>query len=374
MKKTLLSLSLLAITSSHFAQQNFNEVAPPSASGIPTVVSERSLWNIQLDTPPTAIAAGLAGACWTGTELWVSRWGVDSLWTLNASGAIIGSPFVIAGITGTRGISTDGTNIYIGANTNIIYKVNPVTKTVISSITTSVTNCRYVAYDPTLNAGAGGIWTGTFATDITAVSLSGATLSAITAATHGLTGIYGMAYDPYSTGGPYLWAYDQGAAGTSAILTQLTMAGVPTGLVHDTQLDLAGGSNTGIAGGAFITNSMVSGQKTLGGIDQGVSIFAYELSDPSGIQKYNNEDFKLAAYPNPSSSSSTISFELKVSDKAGLEVYNLLGKKVYAIAAEQMAAGKHTLTIDEKELVNGCYFVKLNVGNQASSIKINILK
>ena len=244
--------------------------------------SQAQMWNVQLDVDPTAVfnpAVGLAGAIWTGTEFWCAKWNGADIYTANASGVSTGS-FTISGISGTRSFTTDGTYIYIGTAGTSIYKVDPNSKTLLSTISTSVTSCRYVTYDPTLNNGAGGFWTGAYGSEITAVSLTGTTLSTIAAATHGLTGIYGMAYDSYSSGGPYLWAFDQG--GNGADIVQLTMSGSPTGTSHDATLDLAGGG-AGLAGGLFICNNYVTGTNSIIGISQSVSLFSYELADPNPL-------------------------------------------------------------------------------------------
>src|SRR3989344_2998973 len=132
MKKLQIVMSLLVVSISCFAQQNNSEAAPfPSST---SASEQRALWTIQLDQDPKPIALGLAGACWTGTEFWVSKWSNDSLFTANASGIGTGS-FTIPGITGTRSITTNGTSIYIGANTTSIFQVDPITKTIISTIT-----------------------------------------------------------------------------------------------------------------------------------------------------------------------------------------------------------------------------------------------
>ena len=372
MKKLQIVLSLLVVSTTCFAQQINSEAAPfPSST---TISEQRALWTIQLDVSPAPIALGLAGALWTGTEFWLSKWSNDSLFTANASGVGTGS-FVIPGITGTRSMTTNGTSIYIGANTSNIFQVDPITKTLTSTITTSVTNCRYVAYDPTLNAGAGGFWTGSYGSDITAVSMTGATLSTISAATHGLTGIYGLAYDPYSAGGPYLWANDQDATG-STLQQILISTGAMTGLSHDTNLDLQGGAGVGagLAGGLFITNSFVTGMKTIGGLNQGISLFAYELSDPLGVNSIDKNEFELSVFPNPSSDNAAVNFKLTAEAKVSVEIYNIVGSLVSTIESGNKTGGTHTIKIDNSNLSNGSYFVKLTVGNTVAASKFNVIK
>jgi hypothetical protein len=240
--------------------------------------AQAQLWNIQLDKDPTILGSGLAGVIWTGTEFWCAAWASGDIYVADANGnALSPASFTIPGVSGTRSMTTDGIHIYIGTAATSIYKVDPITKTLTSTINTSVTACRYLTYDPTLDNGNGGFWTGAYASDIVAVSMTGATLSSISAATHGLTSIYGLAFDGYSTGGPYLWAFDQGGNGSDII--QLSMIGTPTGVSHDATTDLGAGVS-GLAGGLFICNNFITGTNSIIGLSQGISLFSYELGDP----------------------------------------------------------------------------------------------
>ncbi len=241
--------------------------------------TQAQLWNVQLDVDPIVSfspASGLAGVMWTGSEFWVSKWADNNIYTADALGNMTGN-FTISGITGTRSMTTDGNYIYIGTAAAAIYQVDPITKTLVSTINTSVPACRYLTFDPALDNGNGGFWTGAYGSDILSVSMTGATLSTISSVTHGLGAIYGMAYDGYSTGGPYLWAFDQG--GNSADIIQLSMTGIPTGISHDATTDLGTGSS-GLAGGLFVCNNFVTGTNSMIGISQGISLFSYELGDP----------------------------------------------------------------------------------------------
>ena len=240
--------------------------------------AQAQLWNIQLDKDPTILGSGLAGVIWTGTEFWCAAWATADIYVADANGnALSPASFTIPGVSGTRSMTTDGIHIYIGTAASSIFKVDPITKTLISTISTSVPACRYLTYDPTLDNGNGGFWTGAYASDIVAVSMTGATLSSISAAIHGLSGIYGMAFDGYSTGGPYLWAFDQGGNGSDII--QLSITGTPTGVSHDATTDLGTGGS-GLAGGLFICNNFITGTNSIIGLSQGISLFSYELADP----------------------------------------------------------------------------------------------
>lgn len=355
-KKLHLMIALGLISGASFSQKHLNEYAPFASSeldnvnAVAPVSNDRALWDIQLDVPPTPIAAGLAGCYWDGTQFWVSKWSNDSIYTANAAGAMT-SDFVIAGITGTRSITSDGTRLYIGTAGTNIYQVDPATKTLTSTIPTSVTSCRYLTYDPTLDGGAGGFWTGAYADDIVAVSMTGATLSTIAAGTHTLQGIYGMAYDGYTYGGPYLWAFDQGSSGVATIV-QLDITGVPTGITHDTQADLTGATNTGLAGGLFFTNSFGSAAASIGGLSQGVSLFVYERTQPAGIEKTSLEN--LAIYPNPAQDALNISIG---GEKVNaINIYTLEGRLV----KNSIGSAK---SINVSELTEGVYVIEVQTEN-----------
>lgn len=247
--------------------------AAPELSNEP-MASSKALWDLQFSFNATDSAngdLGMAGVAYFNNEFWVSRWASDTLYRFTNSGSLI-SEFVIAGISGTRSITTDGTNLYLGNATNTIYTVDPSTQSLIGTIssTASVTS-RFLTYDPTLDGGNGGFWTGNFNTDIVAISMSGVVLSTIPAATHGLGGMYGAAYDQFSSGGPYLWIYHQGGANTAELTALQLPSGNVSNLTHDVFLDLnvIYGLSTGLSGGAFFTNSLIPGQNSIVVLTQG---------------------------------------------------------------------------------------------------------
>lgn len=116
--------------------------------------------------------------------------------------------------------------------------------------------------------------------------MTGATLSTIPAATHGLTGMYGSSIDYTSTGGPYLWVFHQGGVNTTTLDRLQLPAGTSTGVTRDVFSDFRTtySLTSGLSGGLFITDGLVAGQTTIGGLIQGVPgniLFGYELSDPN---------------------------------------------------------------------------------------------
>jgi len=246
-----------------------------------------ALFDVQLNYNIQAQrgSAGMAGVVWTGTEFWVSAWNTDSLFTFDANG-VITSRFKVTGVgtptSGVRGMTWDGTHIYAGANTTTIYEIDPVSKTVTSTIT-APEFVRGIAYDSLANGGLGGFWICNFQTDITLIDRAGLMLSAIPAATHGLVGIFGIGIDNYSTGGPFIWAFDQeGGTGVAKIKRINVASGAADAFAHDVMSDIGVGGTGGLAGGLGITWGLdPGGARSILGVMQGSPnrMFAYELSD-----------------------------------------------------------------------------------------------
>jgi Secretion system C-terminal sorting domain len=252
--------------------------------------SPEALWDIQFgyDATATSGTGGFAGVCFFNNEFWVSRWASDSLFRYSQSGTLL-SRFTIPGLTGVRALTTDGIMLYAATNTTTIYRIDPATSLLAPPHTVvaagSPGNVRHCSFDPALNGGAGGFYVGNFNTDIWAVSRTGAILSTIPAATHGQTGMYGSGFDNLTAGGPYLWVFAQSGANNSQITRIQLPGGTPTVISHDVMSDVgpANGLTSGLAGGMFISDQIVTGQWTICGMIQGTPnniLFGYELSDP----------------------------------------------------------------------------------------------
>lgn len=370
MKLNLLNLFFVigsALPLGAFAQNQFSDAAPVNAQQVGT--SDRAQWDVQLFVDPNQITVSLAGVYWTGTEFWLSKWSDDSLFTANASG-VKTSGFVIPGISATRSITSDGTFLYLSNNSNTIYKVNPSTKTLVSSFTSSASGTtRYISYDPTLNSGAGGFWTGNFATDWVAISTSGAVLSTIAQSTHGLSGVYGLVYDQYTPGGPYLWASDQSGA-NSVMLIQHSVLGVPTGLSYDPTGDIP--VTPGIAGGAFACNNFVSGTASLGLLSQNVALLVYEMG--SNVSVNDAEPMQcFSVFPNPASDAFSIEFESKSGGEIQVLVSDILGKTVHS-ANYYPLPGKNRIQINSLPLENGMYMVSIVQGGIVNTTQLVVSK
>lgn len=93
----------------------------------------------------------------------------------------------------------------------------------------------------------------------------------------------------------------------------------------------------------------------------------------AGITENSKADFKLALFPNPSTTSkTTISYTLKESSDVTVEVYNSIGAEVKTATFEKQPAGKNESVLDFETLSNGVYFVKIKSGGASQVLKFTV--
>lgn len=287
----LFSLLLIGFCLSTSAQQMDKapvvQTSLESSTPVHDFMIPEVMWDIEFnyDAETSLGFASLAGAVYFNDEFWVSQWNSETLFSLDSAGTPLDTFVIAAGpvnISGTRAMTADDTSIYIGNAGTTIYQVDPATRTRIGVInTTTFANgqgVRFITYDPSADNGNGGFWIGNFNTEIRLISRSGAVLQTIPTTVHGLGGMYGAAYDGQSPGGPYLWVFHQSNGPSSGVISQLSLVkgGVPTLEIRDVARDLTGNPNE-LAGGLFISDSLIAGKRILGGMLQSGNLFGYDL-------------------------------------------------------------------------------------------------
>ena len=91
-------------------------------------------------------------------------------------------------------------------------------------------------------------------------------------------------------------------------------------------------------------------------------VVRYEIA-PVGISKISSIT-SLKAFPNPADEKVTLSFtRSSLNGKGNIELYNMLGAKVYAQQVEDLDG---TITISTENLKAGLYFYSLNDGGQST--------
>ncbi|CAM3514467.1 hypothetical protein AEQU2_02964 [Aequorivita lipolytica] len=332
MKKLQLLVFALAIGTITAHAQKVDEA--PNGSTYVSNQAQSALFDvlINFDAGAAIGAQGNAGVIFFNNQYWVSAWASDLIHVLDNTGAFI-ETFSIPGVTGTRSMTTDGTSIFIGTATTVIYDIDPPSRTInntINIIAPSGAEARMCTYDPTLDGGAGGFWIGDFGSDIASVDMDGAQLSVIPAAVHGQA-VYGGAVDNVSTGGPFLWTHSQdGATGDvdRDVIVQLALpSGVPTGVTYRYLNDAIPGTTEVLSGGLFISDDVVPGGVTMIGLSQSTpsnAIFGLELIPSLGVNDNAISSFSL--YPNPANGK--VNINTTVAGDKQVVVYDILGKQV----------------------------------------------
>ena len=79
-------------------------------------------------------------------------------------------------------------------------------------------------------------------------------------------------------------------------------------------------------------------------------------------------------YPNPFNASTTINYQLPVSNYVKLEVYNLLGQKVATLLDGKEDAGYKSAIWDASQVSSGLYFYKLSAGDFTETKRMMLVK
>jgi Secretion system C-terminal sorting domain len=92
-----------------------------------------------------------------------------------------------------------------------------------------------------------------------------------------------------------------------------------------------------------------------------------ERSLPSKFKLYQN-------YPNPFNPSTVISYELPVSSRVTLKIYDVLGREIATLFDGDQNAGIHHVTFSAAALSSGVYFYRLQAGPYYETKKLLLLK
>jgi outer membrane protein assembly factor BamB len=87
------------------------------------------------------------------------------------------------------------------------------------------------------------------------------------------------------------------------------------------------------------------------------------------------EDFALLQnYPNPFNPSTVIAYELPISGKVSIKVFNMLGQQIVILADGFQSAGYHEVTFDTKSFPSGIYFYQMTAGSFVQTKKMVFMK
>jgi len=208
----------------------------------------------------------------------------DSVYKYDFFGNLI-EKFTIPGIPGLYDLAYvpyEGC-FYGGKGGHILYKMNFQEHTLISTIVTPVA-IKGLAYDIILD----GFWASDWLGNMTLFDFAGNIIRSIPALNIG--NIYGLAYDAWTSGGPYLWALTYQSSNN--LLVTISIA---AGVLGAYSIDLTTVSLTGgIVGGLYSSENNPFGNVILGGNLKNDVFFGFELYDlvfnqsvPEGLLGFN---------------------------------------------------------------------------------------
>jgi hypothetical protein len=97
---------------------------------------------------------------------------------------------------------------------------------------------------------------------------------------------------------------------------------------------------------------------------------------PSGIDDniIPNRSFLSRNYPNPFNATTVIEFYLDRPTNVTIDIFNILGQKVAALAKGEFPAGKNRIAWEATNQPSGLYFYVLTTGDTSERGKMVLLK
>ncbi len=102
------------------------------------------------------------------------------------------------------------------------------------------------------------------------------------------------------------------------------------------------------------------------------SAWATLLTSVTSVEKPGNGI--TALFPNPTSTSANLSYQLTESRNVKVSILNTLGQEVYSSNEGEKAPGNYDLEISTIELPTGLYFVNLTLGDHTHTSKLSVQK
>lgn len=96
------------------------------------------------------------------------------------------------------------------------------------------------------------------------------------------------------------------------------------------------------------------------------------ITKPLRLENEIEEATSFDVFPNPVSSTATISFSLVAAAKVSIELFSVDGKKVMTIADESFSDGNHELNLNRTSLSAGIYFLQLKTDGETLQQKLVI--
>ena len=374
-KTVCAALVMMLCVSSAFAQARESSTPPPAVQILNSSFAltdafvnppSRAAWDVLYSYDYTLATTGFYAPFYHNGQVLATRWNptatgnaLGKVYKFNISGTTLtpDGDFTIPGITGSYNLEdfcTDGTYFYSANETGKIFKIDPTTWTVASTITVSLSDVAPIAYDKA----SGGFWIASmFGSTATLVTSSGGstgtTLSGVT------NGIMGLAYDDVSEGGPYLWASVGSSATTNVAQIGRWKIGVNTFTnVHNVAPDFPL-TGTGHSMGAMFEYE-ANGTFNFVALSQGqTKIIGYEVAPAGSGPTYCPVVTNVTAVQHVGTTAKiTWTEPTDLTDFTGYKIYD--GSEIGSVPAGtttfitgNLTAGAHTFDV-EANYSSGC--------------------
>ncbi|GJQ61458.1 MAG: hypothetical protein SCALA702_05110 [Melioribacteraceae bacterium] len=257
-------------------------------------------WSLLFDLPfgDSTFYGGYYGATYVepSSTFWVSVGHTNEIYEISPDGTLI-STFSIDGVQYITSMTSDGEHVYAVTYNQYILEIDPVSKTLVNTIVPEMLYTAVsVTFDPGADNGNGGFWLNIWHQDLVLVNRQGEILDTIPWSNLSPFSIYGIAFDNYSEGGPYLWVMDIGHSyNTPQNVRQIDInTKMPTGVAYTITEDIAINEYYTIGEDLFITTDLYDGTIVLGGTVTGFPLnhlFGYDIGSSSPQNGPGNATF-----------------------------------------------------------------------------------
>ena len=108
------------------------------------------------------------------------------------------------------------------------------------------------------------------------------------------------------------------------------------------------------------------------GVDFSEESLVFEVSSELDVEEVMESSVNI--YPNPAKDYTNIYLNLSNNKSVNINIYNTLGQLVDGFNKGLMSAGYHNLTVNIDHLVEGLYYIEINLGDETKLTPINIVR